>query len=59
MGPWNPDNEDWFVGRFESYLKGTGIPFSINYWRQKMCGFKESEIMMMTLESHCAKFICA
>lgn len=57
MGPWSPDNEDWFIGRFDLYVKGEGALLSVDEWSKKMKGFKESMTMMSTLNSHCATFI--
>lgn len=57
MGPWTPDNEDWFLGRFKSYAKGEGRLHSIDKWSKKMKGIKDSTTMMNTLNNHCATFI--
>ncbi len=57
MGPWNPDNEDWFLNRFNLYVEGKGALLSVDEWSKKMKGFKESMSMMSTLNSQCAAFI--
>ncbi len=57
VGPRTPDNEDWFVGRFEQYLKGKGNLISVGQWSEKMDGLRDSITMVQTLEDHCVKFI--
>ncbi len=57
VGPWTPDNEDWFLGRFKSYAKGEGRLHTIDKWSKKMKGIKDSVTMMNTLNSQCATFI--
>ncbi len=57
VGPWSPDNEDWFTNRFGLYMEGSGTLYTVDQWRTKVGGFRETKDMMRGLEGLSQKFI--
>ena len=57
VGPWSPDNEDWFTNRVKLYKEGNATLRTVDEWAQKVKGFKETRQMMSMLEEVSRDFI--